>query len=707
MDTQRAHIISGRWALGLGRKGVSAVATAFLLGLAAIVMIQPQRAAADDEASDPPGRVARVSYLKGAVSLQPAGTDDWVNAGINRPLTTGDELWVDRDSRAELQVGSAVIHLDEGTGFSFLDLDDRAMQMRVTEGAVNVRIRSLAENETVEIDTPNVAVSLSRPGEYRVDVASSGDQTAVTVRDGSSEVSGDGEVFTLRRGERGTYTGIERLAESREPAGARDEFDAWANERDLRAERSASTQYVDPEVIGYEDLDDYGSWASVPDYGYVWYPRTVVVGWSPYRYGHWVWIAPWGWTWIDDAPWGFAPFHYGRWAYVNTRWCWVPGPARVRPVYAPALVGWVNPHRGHGRVGWFPLGPRDVYVPGHHVSEHYVRTINTTGSRFIDGARVTHIYRTPRGDYRDQWGNRRTPNAITTVSQQTFVNAQPVSRHLVRGNESELARAPVTSAVPNIAPGRSSVIGAGNAVNVRRPVPSQIEREVVVRRAPPAAPPTFALQQRAIEANGGRVPPRADFMRSRETGEHNEAVRVRSAIPGGIVRPTSPAAAPAMRVPPAQSNPAPGAAPEISRPAAPPQPSVPPTTERMREPTWTAPPDRTYRPEPQHRQFQEPSHPRENTPWRTERVAPAAPAPAPVMRQPEIHQQPTPVRPPERVYESRPAFQPHAVAPPPRPVEAPRPVERMAPPNHAPPPSVAPARAPHGPAGHEANQRDR
>src|SRR4051812_25218444 len=114
--------------------------------IAALAM--PHRVFADDDEVDPPGRVARLSYIKGDVSLQPAGTDDWANASVNRPLTTGDELWVDRDSRAELQVGTAVIHVDEGTGFSFLDLDDHALQMRVTEGAVNVRIRSLAENET-------------------------------------------------------------------------------------------------------------------------------------------------------------------------------------------------------------------------------------------------------------------------------------------------------------------------------------------------------------------------------------------------------------------------------------------------------------------------------------------------------------------------------------------------------------------------------
>ena len=68
--------------------------------------------------------------------------------------------------------------------------------------------------------------------------------------------------------------------------------------------------------------------------------RYVAAGWAPYRYGRWAWVSPWGWTWIDDARWGFAPFHYGRWAYASNRWCWVPGPRYVHAVYAPALVAW-------------------------------------------------------------------------------------------------------------------------------------------------------------------------------------------------------------------------------------------------------------------------------------------------------------------------------------------------------------------------------
>ena len=49
--------------------------------------------------TDPPGRVGRLSYSDGPVSFQPAGVTDWVDADVNRPLTTGDQVWVG-DARA-------------------------------------------------------------------------------------------------------------------------------------------------------------------------------------------------------------------------------------------------------------------------------------------------------------------------------------------------------------------------------------------------------------------------------------------------------------------------------------------------------------------------------------------------------------------------------------------------------------------------------
>ena len=128
-------------------------------------------------------------------------------------------------------------------------------------------------------------------------------------------------------------------------------------------------------MTGAEDLDRYGQWEQTPEYGAALdAARRSRVGWAPYSTGHWAWVRPWGWTWVDDAPWGFAPFHYGRWVYHRNRWCWAPGTYVARPVYAPALVAWIGGPRvsvsisvggGGPPVGWFPLAPREVYVPAY------------------------------------------------------------------------------------------------------------------------------------------------------------------------------------------------------------------------------------------------------------------------------------------------------------------------------------------------------
>ena len=79
-------------------------------------------------AADPPGRVARLNYMSGQVSFQPGGVNDWVQATINRPLTTSDRIWTDRDSRAELQMGAASARLNGETSLTLANVSDNAVQ---------------------------------------------------------------------------------------------------------------------------------------------------------------------------------------------------------------------------------------------------------------------------------------------------------------------------------------------------------------------------------------------------------------------------------------------------------------------------------------------------------------------------------------------------------------------------------------------------
>ncbi len=386
-----------------------------------------------DEA-DPPGRVARLSDLQGSVSLQPAGVQDWAAATVNRPLTTGDRLWTDQDARAELDMGDAALRLGATTGFSFLNLDDRTAQMQLTAGTLLVHVRDIQPNQTYEIDTPNVALSLQQPGDYRVEVNDTGDTTVVKVSAGQAQATGGGQSLAIGAQQMVTFAGTATVSYASATLGAPDELDSWSAGRERQRQESASRQYVAEDVPGTADLDTNGRWEATPDYGYVWAPNVVVAGWAPYRFGQWAWIAPWGWTWVDDAPWGYAPFHYGRWIMWNSAWCWVPGPRYVRPVYGPALVGWVGGPRGGVAVGigvsvgWFPLAPREVYVPGYHVSETYVRNVNITNTTIVNNTYITNVY---NNNVTNIHYVNATPGAVTAVPQNVFASGQHVARHVM------------------------------------------------------------------------------------------------------------------------------------------------------------------------------------------------------------------------------------------------------------------------------------
>src|SRR5882672_9851427 len=507
-----------------------------LLGLAlAVALFVPQRAAADED--DPPSRVARLSYTRGNVSFEPAGTDDWVTAVVNRPMTTGDKLWSDNGGRAELHLGSAAVRLSSNTGFSFLNLDDRTTQIRITEGVINIRVRRLDPDETFEIDTPNLAFSILREGNYKIDVNEAGDTTIVTVRNGQGEVTGGGSAYTIHSGETGTFAGIDQLdADVQSFRNYGDDFDRFCSDRDRREDRSQSSRYVSSDVIGYEDLDDNGGWRSVPEYGTVWFPHTTIVGWAPYRYGHWAWISPWGWTWVDDASWGFAPFHYGRWVTVRGVWGWVPcapravvGVAYVRPVYAPALVAWVGgPHfsigigiggGGGAGVAWFPLGPREVYVPSYHVSRTYVTNVNVSNTT-VNNTVVNNYYNNVvvnKNVTNIRYMNQAAPNGVTATSQENFRSARPVGRNMMRIDRRDVETAQVNVTTPTVAPEQRSVLGSGGAATARPPARLQ-ERAVVAKTPPPAAPVSFVRQQQEIQANGGR-PPAISQMREPRAGK--------------------------------------------------------------------------------------------------------------------------------------------------------------------------------------------
>lgn len=468
---------------------------------------------AQEVTADPPSRVARLALIEGEVSMAPAGTEEWAEAVLNRPVTSGDRLWTENGARVELQVGSTAAYLNERTSFSFVDLDEDIMQMSLTDGAITVRVRRLADKERVQIETPNVAVALREPGEYHIEVDPETDRTIVKTRHGKADVFGGELSQEVRANEQAIFSGLNEPSVQTQALAPRTAFENWANEREGRESQSRSAQYVSRDIVGYEDLDEHGDWHHEPEYGYVWRPRYVVHDWAPYRDGRWVWVSPWGWTWVDHARWGFAPFHYGRWAHVRDRWCWVPGPRHYRPVYAPALVGWVGgPHVnvsvsiGRG-IGWFPLGPREVYIPGYRHSPRYIRHVNVSNTIIVNNTYITNVYagRHRHIDYRYS----RHPRAVTAIDRGQFVGGRPVMGRLMSVNERQLREWRQQPRPPALSPDRASVL----AGSVRR-VPPVIRGEREARSSRVATNRIdFDTERRRIEANGGQPIPRTRLYR--------------------------------------------------------------------------------------------------------------------------------------------------------------------------------------------------
>jgi len=479
-----------------------------LLAFLAVASFAP---AARADGDDPPSRVARINYLQGSVSFEPSGEQDWVTAELNRPATTGDRLWADKESRAELHVGSTAFRIDQNTGVSFLELNDDAIQLQLSEGTVLVRLRHLDDNQTVEVDTPNVAVSLLRIGEYRIDTNENGDESVVSVFNGQAQATGAGQNYTIITDQQARFEGTDTLQYSLEDMPAADDFDEWCFSRDTSEDHVSSVRYVSSETTGYEDLDDYGSWSVVPDYGEVWVPSGIAVGWAPYRFGHWGWIGPWGWTWVDDEPWGFAPFHYGRWAFYGERWCWVPGPIVPHPFWAPAFVSFVGIGGvgvsigvGAGPIGWFPLAPGEVFVPGYHVSQVYVNNINITNTR-VSVTNITRVYNayTTNKFTNITYANQHVANAVTAVDRNTFVNARPVAQNIAKVDPQVLAKSGPAWKVPPIAPTKTSVFGAAKPASVKPPAAVE-NRPVVAKRMPSAPSPSFEQKQPVLAQHPGQ-----------------------------------------------------------------------------------------------------------------------------------------------------------------------------------------------------------
>ncbi len=441
---------------------------AWLLAAVLLALTSAQAQTGELLAGDPPSQVARLNLAEGTVSVALAsgqaapGTQPvWHAAELNRPLTSGDQVWSDRGARAELHVGSTALRLSELTSLDLLQLDDRALLLRLNDGSLRFRVRALYNGQRLEISTPNLAFTVTQPGDYRLDVHRASDTTRVVVQAGGGLIHGERSAaspltrqLAISAQQQGSFSGTQLTSAAPGPA-VQDNFDAWAMARDRLEDQSPTARYVPREVVGYQQLDSYGDWQQDVTYGAVWLPRNVSANWAPYREGQWRWVAPWGWTWVDDAPWGFAPFHYGRWAQIGPHWGWVPGRLAPRPVYAPALVGFVgglpsqrsNPQAHPDSTGWFPLAPGEAFRPGYRSSPRYVTQINhnTVVNPLAGDLRYQRqdnaISRATSDDFNGGGGQRPLPGPRPVQIQPALAQAMPPT---VTPQISQLPGGPVT-----------------------------------------------------------------------------------------------------------------------------------------------------------------------------------------------------------------------------------------------------------------------
>lgn len=661
----------------LFRAGLWLATTSLTLPSAVPAWAQPAPASdASQAGGDPPTVAGRLSAVAGTVSTHAAGQTDWSPAALNTPVTTGDSFWTQPQSSATIEVGGDHFVLNETTELDVTQLGQGEFVSTAAQGEIFVDLPILTQGQSLTMNTPRGAVQISATGQYDVVAGDSATPTTVTVISGSAQVSGAGINLTVGANQAATITGTDQLSGTVGPAAPDPFLQAQLNLKAAPPLPESCPQQV-RYMTGGADLTRYGSWQATSDYGQVWYPSDVPADWAPYRDGHWAYVGQWGWTWVDQQPWGFAPFHYGRWVSYGGRWGWVAAapdaPPDAYPVYAPALVAFVGIgvgitaglgfgggyFGGGGGVGWVPLGFREPYRPWYHVSEGYLRNVNRVSVVNVRNITINNI----RNVRVDNFANARAATVIPAGDMARGVTLRGVARPLPAA---ALARAePVVGRLPVAPTAQTPGLTRSEANRFHVALPA---RPVGAVAPGPAFRPGVSLAHPALRPAGAEAG-RSGFGGPRPVG----APGPRIGAPAAGTRPGLPPLRPANEAhtrPPAVPNPreaGPGrvtpsesqrrpaersersAGAPAARPEAAPRPATPASRPAPREERHVAAPRAPV--------------PRPAAPPREAEHAPvhaAAPRPS------EVHAAPRPA----------PAFHPER-----RPAPAPRPAPRPAPPH--------------------------
>ena len=362
---------------------------------------------ADDDIPEVTQRVVRVSVVQGEAQIRRAAagdvdSDDWERVVSNLPLVEGDEITTSDNTRLEIQFDrNTYLRLGANSYLKIVNLRDEGVAISLPQGVLSLNLlRFNKDDGYFEIDAPSTTIAAQKAGTYRVDAGDSrSEEVAVTVTNGGQvRLYSANSGFTLRDGRMakitisGEYAGEWDMQSAPRFA---DNFEEWVLERNdvvaSRLQKAKYGEYYDDHFYGAEDLNSNGEWIYTSDYGYIWRPynnvTSVYDNWSPYRYGQWRMLPYYGWTWVNDEPWGWATYHHGRWIYYNGYWAWTPYSSRrgSRSYWRPALVvftTWGNNYC------WYPL----PYSYGYYDYNYYYNRRKTV---IINNTTIINNYPSP------------------------------------------------------------------------------------------------------------------------------------------------------------------------------------------------------------------------------------------------------------------------------------------------------------------------
>ena len=438
-----------------------------LLALLLAILPSANRPARAD--MPPAPLVGRVAAIDGRLEINfangvpgsAAGGGVWADSQRNDPIAAGMALRTEANGGALLRVGADAIALAPATEIAIARLDAGGMRLVLRRGRIGIRLSPIAAPLTAEVVLPSGALTLTASGQYDVSAGDDRTPSRVSVFDGEARFAGKDGQLTVADGAAAALGGTV----AGDGHATADDFDRWW--RFFGGDSGEALRYVSAAMTGYDMLDANGAWQDVSGYGAVWFPKGVAADWAPYRFGHWRSIRPWGWTWIDDANWGFAPSHFGRWARIaapaaagepRPRWGWVPGERIADPLYMPAAVAFVGtagvglscPNGSGPAIAWFPLAPGEAYWPGYPADLAAIRRMNAgTVPNPDEIGPAPAAGGPPAGIANGHYRNRRF---ASVVPRSAFVAGCAVASALLQLPEPRLENAPLLGGSPQIPP---------------------------------------------------------------------------------------------------------------------------------------------------------------------------------------------------------------------------------------------------------------